>query len=1050
MIEWLIRTSLEQRVIVLLAAVGLCVGGLFAFRSVPIDAFPDVTPVQVQVITRAPSLAPPEIERLVTFPLEVEFTNLPGKTELRSVSRFGLSVITVVFEDTVDIYFARQLILERLVLVRSQLPPGAAPTLGPVSTGLSEVFMYLVEGPSQDLQELRTLHDWVIRPMLRAVPGLADVDTLGGLSKQYQVLVDPDRLTSLGLTLRQVQMAVTENNQNASGSYIERGGDKLVVYGQGLARSAEDLERIVVTAHQGTPIYLKDVAQVRQENAIRLGGVTRDGSGEVLEGIAVMLRGGNSRQIVSAVKDKVALITRVLPDGVTITAFYDRIELVARALETVERALLEGAVVVVLILYLFLRNLRGALLVALTLPLATLATFVVMYYVGLSANLMSLGGLAISLGMIVDAAIVQVENVERHLSERLEGQASFAGVSQRIPLVLRAVLEVRRPSLFGELIIALTFVPLLTLQGIEGKMFIPLALTVVIVLLSSLVLSMTVVPVLAVLLMQPRSVEEEHSALATGRKLYRRLLELAICRTAVVVMVAAAILVVGIVLIPFIGREFVPIMDEGSIVVNLVRLPSIGLTESLKISGQIERILLELPDVRSVVTRTGANELGTDPMGMELSDMYVLLKPESEWKAHSKREIEEQVRHRLRQVPGIAFGLSQPIAMRVDELVSGVRSQLAVKLFGDDLDILRTKGDEIARVLRQVKGMSDIRVEQVSGLYYLKLDINRSMVARHGINVANITEVIEAIGAGISAGEVFEGQRRFPIVVRFPEDRRGDIESIKALWVTAPGGARIPLRELADIQILEGPAQISREQASRRIVVEANVVGRDLVGAVEEAQTMVSSLVQLPSGYYVTWGGQFENQQRAMARLAIVVPVVIALIFLLLYCTFGNLRQSALILLAIPFAMVGGLVALLIGGLYLSVPASVGFIALFGVAVLNGVVKIAYINQLREQGMPLDEAVLTGMVLRLRPVLMTAGVAMMALLPLLLATGPGSEIQRPLATVVIGGLFSSTVLTLVVLPVLYRWVEQRYERRLISESEAVNAVSNVTVTSRGV
>ncbi len=1030
MIERLIRTSLEQRVIMLLAALGLSVAGLFAFRAVPIDAFPDVTPVQVQVITRAPSLAPPEVERLVTFPLEIEFTNLPGKTELRSVSRFGLSVITVVFEDAVDVYFARQLILERLVRVRSQLPPGADPTLGPVATGLSEVFMYLVEGPSQGLQELRTLHDWIIRPMLRAVSGLADVDTLGGLSKQYQVLVDPDRLTSLGLTLRQVQTAVRENNQNAGGSYIERGGDKLVIHGQGLARSAEDLERIVVTAHQGTPIYLKDVAQVYQGSAVRLGGVTRDGTGEVLEGIAVMLRGGNSRQIVSAVKDKVTLINRLLPDGVTITPFYDRLELVSRALATVERALLEGAVVVVLVLYLFLRNLRGALVVALTLPLATLATFVIMHRIGLSANLMSLGGLAISLGMIVDAAIVQVENVERHLSERSNGGTPLTTPSERLPLVLRAVLEVRRPSLFGELIIALTFLPLLTLQGIEGKMFIPLALTVVIVLLSSLVLSMTIVPALAVFLMRPRPASGQQLAPATGRRLYRRFLELAIRRTSVVVGVALAILVAGLVLVPFIGREFVPIMDEGSIVVNLVRLPSIGLTESLKISGEVERILLELPDVRSVVTRTGANELGTDPMGMELSDMYVLLKPESEWKAHSKREIEEQVRHRLGQIPGIAFGLSQPIAMRVDELVSGVRSQLAIKLFGDDLELLRDKGEEMARVLRQVRGMSDIRVEQVSGLYYLELDINRSMVARHGINVANITEVIEAIGAGIGAGEVFEGQRRFPIVVRFPEDRRGDLESIKSLWVTAPDGARIPLRELADVHIQEGPAQISREQASRRIVIEANVVGRDLVGAVEEAQTMVSSLVQLPAGYYVTWGGQFENQQRAMARLAIVVPAVIALIFLLLFLTFGNVRQAGLILLAIPFAMVGGLAALLIGGLYLSVPASVGFIALFGIAVLNGVVKIAYINQLRQQGLSLDEAVLTGMVMRLRPVLMTALVAALGLTPLLLASGPGSEVQHPLATVVIGGLISSTLLTLIVLPVLYRWIESRVERKV--------------------
>jgi heavy metal efflux system protein len=1045
MIEQLIRAAMEQRVIVLCAVIGLIVSGAAAFRHLPIDAFPDVTPVQVQVITRAPSLAPPEIERLVTFPLEIELTNLPGKTELRSVSRFGISVITVVFEDRVDVYFARQLVLERVLQARSRLPRSAEPTLGPVSTGLSEVFMYLVEGSTQTLMDLRTLQDWVIRPMLRAVPGLADVDTLGGLAKQYEVLVDPNRLTSFGLTLRQVTAAVAGNNQNAGGSYIEQGGDKLVVYGVGLARSAADLEQIVVAAHKGTPIYLRDAAQVRQGTAIRLGGVTRDGKGEVLEGIAVMLRGGNSREIVSGVKQKVELINRVLPAGVTLVPFYDRIELVARALATVERALLEGAAVVILVLYLFLRNLRGALVVALMLPLATLATFLIMQQVGLSANLMSLGGLAISLGMIVDAAIVQVENVERHLGEQTKGRGLL--ITDRLPVVLRAVLEVRRPSLFGELIIALTFVPLLTLQGIEGKMFIPLAMTVVIALLSSLVLSITVIPVLAAMLMRPRVTNEGRRLLERGRQLYRRVLEGAIRNTRVVILAAAGVLVGGAVLVPFIGREFVPIMDEGSIVVNLVRLPSISLSESLKISGEVERLLLDIPEVRSVVSRTGANELGTDPMGMELSDMYVLLKPESEWHVQSKAEIEEQVRRRLAQVPGIAFGLSQPIAMRVDELVSGVRSQVAVKLFGDDLQTLRAKAEETARVLRQVRGMSDLRVEQVSGLYYLKLDIDRAKIARHGINVAEITEVIEAIGGGIAAGEVFEGQWRFPIVVRFPDDRRADVETIAALWVTAPDGSRIPLRELADIRVVDGPAQISREHASRRIVIEANVVGRDLVGAVEEAQARVARLVQLQPGYYLTWGGQFENQQRAMARLSVVVPAVIGLIFLLLFFTFGNLRQAALILLAIPFAMVGGLMALWFGGLYLSVPASVGFIALFGVAVLNGVVKIAYINQLRSQGMPLDEAVLTGMVLRLRPVLMTAVVAMMGLIPLLLATGPGSEIQRPLATVVIGGLFSSTALTLVVLPVLYRWMEQRIVQRREAESSTLAPRSATEATT---
>src|SRR5579884_308114 len=612
MIERLIRAALEQRLIVLLASLGLVVSGVLAFRHLPIDAFPDVTPVQVQVITRVPSLAPPEIERLVTFPLELELLNLPGKTEVRSISRFGLSVITVVFEGNVDIYFARQLVLERLVQARSRLPKGAEPVLGPVSTGLSEVYMYIVGGQGHSLMELRTLQDWVIRPMLRAVPGLADVDTLGGLAKQYQVLVDPDRLTSLGLTLRQVTEAVSHNNQNAGGSYIEQGGDKLVVHGVGLARSASDLEQIVVAAHQGTPVYLRDVAHVREGFAIRLGGVTRDGKGEVLEGIAVMLRGGNSREIVTRVKEQVELINRVLPSGVTVAPFYDRIELVARALETVERALLEGAGVVILVLYLFLRNVRGALVVALTLPLATLATFLIMQQVGLSANLMSLGGLAISLGMIVDAAIVQVENVERYLSREARDRA--LGLTDRLPLVLRAVLEVRRPSLFGELIIALTFVPLLTLQGMEAKMFVPLAIAVVIALLSSLVLSVTVVPVFAAVLMRTGTAGGEGQLLEGVRRLYQRVLDVALRRSRVVLVAAVGLLGAGLALIPFIGREFVPIMDEGSIVVNLVRLPGIGLTESLKIAGEVERVLLAIPEVSSVVTRTGANELGTDPM----------------------------------------------------------------------------------------------------------------------------------------------------------------------------------------------------------------------------------------------------------------------------------------------------------------------------------------------------------------------------------------------------------------------------------------------------
>ena len=1041
MIDRLIHFALQQRLLILVVTAAVVMAGVVGFLHLPIDAFPDVTPVQVQVITRVPALSPPEMERLVTFPLEIELVNLPGKTEMRSVSRFGLSMITVFFQDDVNVYAARQLVLERMLSVRERLPKGADPVLGPVSTGLSEVYMYIVEGAGHSLMELRTLQDWVVRPLLRGVPGLADVDTLGGLAKQYQILVDPTRLASLGLTLQDITAAVSRNNQNAGGSYIDQGGDKLVLYGHGLAQSPADLERIVVTARGDTPIYVRDVAHIREGAAVRLGGVTRDGTGEVVEGIAVMLRGGNSRDVAGRVKDQVQLINRVLPAGVAVVPFYDRITLVNQALATIEHALLAGAVIVIIVLYVFLRQVRGALVVALTLPLATLATFLLMRQVGLSANLMSLGGLAISLGMIVDAAIVQVENVDRYLSQH--PMEAAAGIGHRIPLVLRAVLEVRRPSLFGELIIALTFVPLFALESMEGKMFIPLAMTVVMALLSSLLLSMTVIPVLAALLMQPRRQGDEGRLMGTLRQGYQRLLTVAVRHGRVVVGISVALLVIALSLLPFIGREFLPTMHEGTIVVNLLRLPSISLEQSLKVSGEVERLLLTIPDVQSVVSRTGANELGTDPMGMELSDVYVLLKPPSSWHARSQADIETRIREELARVPGIAFGLSQPIAMRVDELASGVRSEVAVKLFGDDLTVLRTTADEMVTTLRGIRGIVDLRVEQLSGLYYLKIDIDRGRIARHGINVANITEVIEAAGAGIQAGEMFEGQRRFPIVVRLPDDRRSDLHAIAALWVAAPDGARIPLRELADIRIVEGPAQISREHASRRIAVEFNVVGRDLVGAVEEAQAHLASEVRLPPGYYVTWGGQFENQQRAMKRLTLVVPLVLGLIFLLLFVTFGSLCQAGLILLTIPFAMIGGLLSLFINGLYLSVPASVGFIALFGVAVLNGVVLVSYINHLRTEGQTLEQAIINGAVIRLRPVLMTAVVAALGLTPLIVATGPGSEIQRPLAIVVVGGLLSSTALTLLVLPVLYEWIEQRRERsaRAVSTPDELTAVN---------
>jgi cobalt-zinc-cadmium resistance protein CzcA len=1026
MLEQLIKASLHQCLMVLLVTVLMIGAGLWAFQALPIDAFPDVTTVQVQVITKVPALSPLEVERLVTFPLEIELANLPGKTELRSVSKFGLSVITVVFADSVDIYFGRQLVLEKVIQAKDRLPSGAEPTLGPVSTGLGEVYQYIVEGPGKSLMELRTLQDWIVRPFLRTVPGLADVDTLGGVPKQYQVLVDPEALTSFALTLHQVYQAVAENNTNASGSYIERGGDKFVVYGIGLARSIEDLERIVVSAHKGTPVYLKNVARVQEGGGIRLGAVTRGGEGEVVSGIAVMLRGENSLKVVERVKEKVKVINGLLPLGVEVVPYYERTKLTTQALDTVKKALMEGAVIVIVVLYLFLRNLRGPLVVALTFPLATLATFLVMHTFGLSANLMSLGGLAISLGMIADAAIIQVENVDRHLSQDHGG--TDRRDHGRLGTILPAVLEVLRPSLFGVLIIALTFLPILALEGMEGKMFRPLALTVIMALLSSLLLSVTVIPVLCSLLLQRWTGSGEARWFEELKRLYGNMLRWTLAHGHLVVVSATVALLLSLALFPFIGKEFVPTMDEGSIVISLIRLPSIALTESLHITGKVEQLLRQIPEVRTVVSRTGANELGTDPMGMEASDMYVLLKPRAEWRVRSKAEIEDRIREMLKQVPGIAYGLSQPIQMRVDELVSGIRSAVAVKLFGEDLEILKNKGDEIAKLVALVSGVTDVRAEQIAGLYYLQMDIDRARIARYGINVADVSNVIETAVGGKPAGEIFEGQRRFPVVVRFPVERRNNPETIGALLVSSPDGSQIPLRELAQIQIVEGPAQVSREDARRRRVIEFNVERRDLVGTVEEAEARVASEVKLPPGYYITWGGQFENQQRAMARLSIVVPLAIALIFLLLFFAFGTVRHAALIILNIPFALIGGIVVLWLSRLYLSVPASVGFIALFGVAVLNGVVLVSYFNRLRDEGRPIEEAILNGAVLRLRPILMTALVTMTGLIPLLLATGPGSEVQRPLAVVVIGGLFSSTVLTLLVLPVVYRWLEERAER----------------------
>ena len=1030
MIDRLILFALGNRLLIVVGVVGLVVFGIHAYTGLPIDAFPDVTNIQVQIITKAPGRSPEEVEKFVTYPMETQMTGLPKVTDIRSLSKFGLSLITVVFDDTVDIYLARQLVLERLIEAKDRLPPGVEPTMGPISTGLGEIYQYTLEKPgggvpgTEDLMERRTVQDWIVRPLLKTVPGVTDVNSFGGMVKQYQVMVDPDRLKKYGVGLHDVFEAVAKNNANAGGNILERASEQYIIRSVGLIGSLQDLANIVVTADHGTPVFLRDIAEVRLgPDTFRPGAVVKDGKGEAVAGIVLMLRGGSGKEVTAGIRKKVEEIngSNILPGGLKIKAFYDRTDLVEKSVRTVTRALQEGVLLLVVVLYLFLRSVRGAFVVAVTLPLAVLATFIVMGVVGLSANLMSLGGLAISLGMIVDAAIIQVENVQRRLTEETGGK-------RKIHTVLDAVLEVRKPSLFGELIIALTFIPIMTLQGMEGKMFAPLAFTVVIALLSSLVLSIFVIPVFCSFFLKAHH-EKESVMVSAAKRVYMPALRWSTAHGRLVVAGSSAFLLLCLALFPFLGKEFIPAMDEGTLTPQVIRLPSVSLTESIEMEKKAQQVLLGFPEVTGVVSKIGAAEIATDPMGPNLSDPIVALKPKGQWKtAGSREDLVDKMRHELEKIPGIGLNMTQPIALRVDELVSGVKSQLAVKLFGEDMTMLKEKAEEIGRVMARVKGAADLRVEQVSGQPYLTVAIDRNAIARYGINAQEINEIVETAIGGKAATEVLEGDRRFQTMIRFPEGRRSSIETIGNILVRTPAGAGVPLSQLARIAMTSGPVQVSRENSKRRIVIECNIEDRDVAGFVAEAKELIAKEVKLPPGYYITWGGTFESQQRAMKRLMLIVPVTIGIILLLLFATFGSFRYAFLILMTIPFALTGGILALLISGQYLSVPASVGFIALFGVAVLNGMVLVSYINRLRQEGMMWKEAVMTGCERRLRPVLMTAMVAILGLVPLLFATGPGSEVQRPLAAVVIGGLFTSTVMTLLVLPTLYGWLrEERSE-----------------------
>ncbi len=1021
MLERIFEFSLRNRFLVLILTALVVVGGIAALRDLPIDAVPDITTVQVQILTKTAPLGPVEVERYITFPIEAAMSGLPDLEELRSVSRFGLSAVTVVFKDHVDVYFARQLVAERLAAAKEQIPPGfGTPELGPVTTGLGEVYQFVVRGDGYTPMQLREILDWQIAYRLRGVPGVTEVSQEGGYAKQYHVAVDRARLVSYRIPIGRVFEALEKNNAIAGGGYIEHGGEAYVIQGEGRVERPEDLSRIVVgVGPGGTPVTIAQLGEVKIDAMPRIGAATRNGEGEAVIATTLMLRGANGRVVAERVKQEIERMLPTLPPGISIEPYYDRSDLVNKVIRTVTTNLVEGALLVIAVLLLLLGNLRGGLIVASAIPLSMLLAFTGMIQAGISGNLMSLG--AIDFGLIVDGAVVMIENIVRHLAEKRAAQPEERGL-----VIFRAGREVLRPIFFAVSIIVIVYLPILTLQGVEGKMFRPMALTVIFALVGSLILSFTLMPVLASLLLRGPIAEGDTWLVRKAKALYLPRLRWCVDRPKITAGVAAGIFALSLVLVPFLGGEFIPQLDEGDITIQAWRLPSIALGESLKSTLEIERTLLRFPEVRQVVSRTGTPAVATDIMGMELSDIFVGLRPPDQWKsARTKEELIDKFAAALSsEVPGVGIGFTEPIEMRFNELIAGVRSDVAVKIFGDDLKVLKEKGEHAARILRQVPGGHDVRLEQIAGLPVLRIQVQRDRIARYGINAADVLAAVEAAGAGRVVGTVFEGQRRFPLVVRTVGSGATDLPSFRDLPVAAPNGALIPLAQLASVDVEEGPAQVSRENISRRIVVEANVRGRDLRSFVEDAQARIARDLKLPPGYHLKWGGQFENLERATRRLAVVVPLSLLLIFVLLYTAFNIVRPAVLIFLNVPLAITGGLVALTLRGMPFSISAGVGFIALFGVAVLNGVVLVSYILQLRQEGLPPVEAAIKAAEVRLRPVLMTALVASLGFVPMALSTGVGAEVQRPLATVVIGGLITSTLLTLLVLPTLYRWFDR--------------------------
>lgn len=1066
MITRLLQFAIQQRLLIVVLTIGVVVLGVHDFTRLPIDAVPDITNKQVQINTAVTGLSPVEIERQITFPIEWAMQGIPHVEQIRSVSYYGVSQVSVIFDDDVDLYRARQLVAERLAEAKESLPPGVGtPFMGPIWTGLGEIYFWSVDavGPKPDgspytPMELKTIQEWVVKPQLRSIPGLTEVNTIGGYEKQYHVRPDPMKLIAYGLSFRDVMEALAANNMNVGGGYIEHAGEQYTIRSLGQITGIEDIRDIQLGTQGGVPYYVKDVAEVALGSELRTGAATAGGQ-EVVMGTAILLYGENSRTVARRVDDKIKQVAKLLPENVQITTLYDRTYLVDATLRTVRNNLTEGAILVVVILFLMLGNIRAAIICAMAIPLAMLMTITGMVHGKISANLMSLG--AIDFGLVVDGAVIIVENCLRHLGARQQALGRKLTLSERLDTVFSASKEVRTATMFGEAIIITVYIPILALSGVEGKMFRPMAMTVIFALVSAFVLSLTFVPAMVALLIRGRVKERENWIVRAAKVVYEPVVRFAV-RSRGAVMVGAVIILAGAASIAMrLGSEFVPKLTEGAIALQPTRMPSIALSTSVEMQKTVEQALLkEFPDeIATISARTGTSEVVTDVCGPEVSDTYIMLKPREQWKkAKTQLELTEAMQEVVKRIPGQNYEFSQPVELRMNELVSGVRSDVAVKVYGNELKTMLEYANQAAEELRNVPGAQDIKVEQVSGMPMVTIEIDRQAIARYGLNVRDVQEVVEIALGGATAGQIIEGDRRFDLVVRLPEEIRGNLQTIGSLAIPLPGASEpsvvptgaagldkpsagyVPLSGVAKISITEDARQIRREDGKRRVVVQCNVRGRDLGGFVAEAQSRIEKrLGHLPEGYWLGWGGQFEHLIAARQRLAVVVPLALGLIAVLLFATFGSIRQALLVFTGVPLALTGGVVALWLRGMPFSISAGIGFVALSGVAVLNGLVMVTFINQLRSNGMSCEQAVISGAMTRLRPVLMTAAVAALGFVPMALATGTGAEVQRPLATVVVGGVIGSTLLTLVVLPALYAWVEGRNERRArLASGGAVN------------